>query len=392
MKLALSILCENPLRRTGLTTTFHHFVASSLKLYEDVDWIVFAGPQQPWEIEGSRVEVVRDYPANDRLQRRLLADHFLVPEQARRRGADVMISTGFTPLRKCLPTVMHVFSLQHLDKTNRVGLGRALYRRFVMSRTWKNADLIITNSKCAQQQILSVFPGFRTKLVQAYEGLQHEQFHPHASPGEAQRLQQELGIAPGYFIWISNFYPYKQPRQMIRAYAQLDSSLRQRHPLVMVGGDWENELPACKKLAAELNVAQEVRFLGWVADHWLAPLYRHATAHCLASREETFGRSVIEAMACGTPVLVHDIPIMHEVTAGHAIVVDFCDLARATEALRSLATDEALRRKLIAEGLQRAQRFTFEKFARERIDAIRARLFPSPSLMNARAVPFESAS
>ncbi|NJS39717.1 MAG: glycosyltransferase family 4 protein, partial [Rhodobacteraceae bacterium] len=83
---------------------------------------------------------------------------------------------------------------------------------------------------------------------------------------------------------------------------------------------------------------------------------RHATAFCMASREETFGRSVIESMACGTPVLVHDIPIMHEVTDGQALIVDFGKTGEATAALRRLATDEATRQKLIAGGLQRGDR------------------------------------
>ncbi len=67
MKLALSILCENPARKTGLTTLFHEFVAHALGLFPDLSWIVFAGPRQPWTLTIPRVEVVRRYPANDRL-------------------------------------------------------------------------------------------------------------------------------------------------------------------------------------------------------------------------------------------------------------------------------------------------------------------------------------
>lgn len=59
--LALSILCENPHRRTGLTTLFHEFVAHALRQFPDVRWVVFAGPEQAWEVIDERVEVVRDF-------------------------------------------------------------------------------------------------------------------------------------------------------------------------------------------------------------------------------------------------------------------------------------------------------------------------------------------
>jgi O-antigen biosynthesis alpha-1,3-rhamnosyltransferase len=372
VKIALSILCENPLRKTGLTSAYHELVARSLKLYADVSWIIFVGPNQEWRVSDPRVQVVRDYPANDQLQQRLIADHWKVPLAAKRLGADVMFTTGFVPLRKTLPTAMHVLSLQHLDVSNKLSWQRRLYRGWIMGQSWPRADLIITNSRFAAAQILGVFPHFRNKLVQAYEGLQHEQFHPRAEPGEQERLRAVAGVASGYFLWLSNFYPYKQGDRLLAAYARLAPELRRQHPLVMVGGEWEGHLAACREQARRLNVANEVKFLGWVSDDLLAPLYRHALAHVLPSREETFGRTVIEAMASGTPVIVNDIPIMHEVTEGHALIVDFHDTPASAMALRRIAEDEAFRMRLREEGLRRAQDFTFEKFTAERIEAIRS--------------------
>lgn len=370
MKIALSLLCENPRRKTGLTTTYHEFVARSLKLFPGLSWVVFVGPNQDWQVNDARVEVVRDFPANDRIVRRLLADHFQVSAVARARGADVLISTGFVPIRKSLTTVMHVFSLQHLDKSNRIGLAREFYRRFITHYSWPKADLVITNSKFALSQILSVFPDFGSRTVQAYEGLQHEQFHPARAAGETERLLSETGLKPGYFLWLSNFYAYKQPELMITAYAGLDPGTRSRHPLIMVGGEWGTTQAGCREQARALGVAEDVQFLGWVKDDMLAPLYRHALAHVMPSREETFGRTVIESMACGTPCVLNDIPIMREVTEGHALIVDFKDGPRATAALRQIANDEQVRGALRDAGLKRAAHFTFEKFTSERIVAI----------------------
>ena len=364
------MLCENPRRKTGLTTAYHEFVARSLKMFEELSWVVFVGPNQDWHVSDPRVEVVRRFPANDHLYPRLLADHLQVPAEARARGADLLITTGFVPLRKSLPIVMNVFSLQHLDQKNRVGLSRELYRSWV-TRRWPKADLVITNSQFAVSQILGLFPELRDRLVQSYEGLQHEEFNTHVNPEEAARLKMELGLDPGYFLWVSNFYPYKQADLLLAGYGQLDTHFRKTHPLVMVGGEWDGYRVKAQRKAEAMGLGGDVKFFGWVGDKLLAPLYRHAIAHVMPSREETFGRTVIESMACGTPVVVNDIPIMHEVTAEQAIIVNFNDTAAVTSTLARIARDDALRAKLRAGGLTRAQDFTFEKFTGERIAAIR---------------------
>ncbi len=370
MKLALSMLCENPRARTGLTTLFHEFIKHSLAQFPEVSWLLFAGPEQEWSLTDPRVTVNRAFPANDQLNRRLIADHFQVPVAARDWGADALVTIGFVPVRKCLPVAMHILSLQHLDPANRVGLAREYYRKWLTKFSWPKADLVITNSLFAKSQILSVYPGFADRLVQSYEGLQHEQFHPRAAADEPERIQRQFGFGPGCFLWISNLYPYKQAPLLLEAYARVPAEIRQRHPLVFVGGECMGQLAAAREQAGALNIAGDVKFIGWVGDEWLAPLYRQALAFCLPSREETFGRCVIEAMACGTPCAVNDIPIMREVTDGHAGIVDFTNAAAAAAVLTRFATDDRWRQELRAKGIQRAADFTFEKLALERVTAI----------------------
>ena len=371
MRLALTMLCENPVRKTGLTTLYHEFIKHSVRLFPDVSWIIFVGPNQEWSIQHPNVQVIRSFPANDQLKVRLIADHFRVPAAARRLGADALLTTGFVPARKSLPVVMHALSLQHLDPTNKFDLARTVYRTWAVNRSWPKADLVITNSRFAVAQILSVLPSLKDRLVQSYEGLQHDQFHTVAAPNEAEELKSALDLSPGYLLWISNFYHYKQAPLLIEAYALLDPDTRQRHPLVMVGGDWQNQLAAAKTQVQNLGIADTVRFLGWVDDKWLAPLYRQALAFCMASREETFGRSVIESMACGTPCIVNDIPIMHEVTDGSAILLDYKDTQRVAAAIRDLLEDTSGRERLRERGIARAKFFSFERLATERITAIR---------------------
>jgi glycosyltransferase involved in cell wall biosynthesis len=255
---------------------------------------------------------------------------------------------------------MHVLSLHHLRPGG--GLG-ALYRRAAIARGLRRAALVITNSHWTAAQ-LGAAPA---PVLVSHEGLQHEIFTPDGPRG-GRELPAE------YLLWTGNFYAYKRAELALAAYARLSPERRVRFPFVFAGGDWEGGRARAEAAARALGVERDVRFLGWVDDAALPALYRGARAHVLASNEETFGRSVAEAMACGCPCLVHDLPVMREVTGGAARFCNFADSAAAGAAFEEICTDDALAARLRADGLRRAADFSFEKLARERVAAIREAL------------------
>jgi hypothetical protein len=103
---------------------FPRFVAAGLAQFKHVSWLIFAGPDQEWPVTVRASPVIGGFPAKFRLRARLLADHFLGAGARRETGRDAMLSTGFVPARKLLPTALQVFSLQHLNPANRVGRPR----------------------------------------------------------------------------------------------------------------------------------------------------------------------------------------------------------------------------------------------------------------------------
>ncbi len=360
--LALSILCENPLRRTGLTTLFHEFVAQALRQFPAVRWVIFAGAQQPWDIIDERVEVVRSFPSNERKAARLWADHFSVGPAARAHGAAALLTVGFLPLRTGgLPVVMHLFSLHHQRSGG--GLG-ARYRRWAVQRGLSDAALVIVNSEWTGSQLGPV----RAPVLVSHEGVQHERFRPDGPRGAAALP----GLPPEYVLWASNFYGYKRAPLALAAYARLSPARRARFPLVLAGGDWSGGRAAAEQAARALGIERDVRFLGWVDDAVLPALLRGARAHVLSTSEETFGRSVAEAMACGCPCVVQDLPVLREVASDAAVYCDYTDAAAAGAALDRVCADDALAAQLRLASVHRAQAFSFEKLTRERITAILA--------------------
>lgn len=356
LKLALSMLCENPRRRTGLSTLFPEFVAAALRQFPDVRWVVFAGSEQPWPLDDKRVEVVRDFPSNERLAARLWADHFHVAPAARARGAEALLTVGFVPLRTAgLPVAMHVFTVPP-----KAGGGlRQAYRRAAVRRGLAQAALVIANSRWTAGQLGEA----RAPMLVSYEGLQQERFQAEGPRGYSD-------LAPGYVLWASNFYPYKRVELALAAYARLAPELRARHPLVLAGGDWDGRRALAEETARALRIAADVKFVGWVRDQELPALYRGARLHVLPTREETFGRSVTEAMACGCPCLLQDLPVLREVADEAAEYIDFSDTMAAGAALERLCRDDIRVAELRTRGLRRADAFSFDRLARERVAAI----------------------
>ena len=370
MRLALSLLCENPKRLTGHASWCRELITRSIDFYPDVEWIVFAGKGLRLTGDDERVKHVDCFHGNDQVKGRLFSDHFLVSSKARQMKAKALVTVGFVPMLSVLPVAMHVLTLHHLSDSNQISSLKRAYRRLVVNNGIKRACLIITNSEFAAQQIRISSSVDEKKLLISNEGLDHSVFHPHAADRESADLESALGIKPGYIVWISNLYPYKQASKLVEAFAALPEALRVKHPLVFVGGDWNGQRALTERLAADLGVLENLRFLGWVDEKWIAPLYRQATVHVLASREETWGRSVTEAMSCGCPCIVNDIPVMQEVTQGKAIIVNFDDKAATADGLTRLLTDEPLRQKLRKEGVERTQSLSFDRATRERMERI----------------------
>jgi glycosyltransferase involved in cell wall biosynthesis len=177
------------------------------------------------------------------------------------------------------------------------------------------------------------------------------------------------GVRPPYFLYVGTIEPRKNLARALRAFARIAPSLPE-HQFVIVGqsgwkyGEVLNE-------ARRPDLAGKVVITGYVPEEELPLLYNHAIALVYPSLYEGFGLPLVEAMACGTPVLTSAGSSLSEVAGDAALLVDPLREDELAAAMSALATDERLRADLRRRGFLRSAAFSWERTARETIEVYR---------------------
>lgn len=168
--------------------------------------------------------------------------------------------------------------------------------------------------------------------------------------------------AGGYVLAVGSLEPRKNLQRLIAAHGDLDEELRRAYPLILVGGGgWRNE--HLRQQLAQRQGDETLKLLGRVDSQDLVALYNGARAFAYPSLVEGFGLPVVEAMACGTPVLTSDTSSLPEAAGSAALMVPPDDTVAMTSALTSLLTDEELHRDLQQRGLAQAATFSWHDSA-----------------------------
>ncbi len=162
-----------------------------------------------------------------------------------------------------------------------------------------------------------------------------------------------------YFLYIGRQDPYKNIQRLISAFAALPNC--KDYELWLVGPIDSRYTPTLKVQIAELGVTNHVKFLDYVPYSELPKIINEAIALVFPSLWEGFGLPVLEAMACGTPVITSNLSSLPEVAGDAAILIDPYNTGEITEAMQAIATNSELRSRLRTLGLNRACQFSWAK-------------------------------
>lgn len=186
-----------------------------------------------------------------------------------------------------------------------------------------------------------------------------------------------------FILAIGSADPRKNIATLLEAYARLPETMRTRHNLVIV---WTHPLLAesIANQARACGIGEHVRFLHHVSNDDLIMLYNAASFFVFPSRYEGFGLPILEAMACGAPVIAANNSSIPEVAGDAAILVDAELPAMMAHAMVRLLEDDALRHEMSARSLHRATAFSWQRCARETLAVYQSIAIDRAGLRDAR--------
>jgi glycosyltransferase involved in cell wall biosynthesis len=358
-------------RAAGINRVLHHLLAELPSVPGDEQFLVYA-PYGDANRRLLRVPRVRSRLTRlpvDRPPVRIAWEQTVLPLELLREGADLLHALGFvSPIAWRGRTVVTVYDLSFLRFPEVYNRANRMYLSSFTPPSLRRADRVITISEDARRDVIElcgVAPERVTPILLAAD----ERFRP-AAPDEIRAFRVRQGLPDRFVLYQGTLQPRKNVETLVRAYALLRDQGSDDHILVLAGPrGWQYE--PIFELICQLGMEGSVKFPGFVPDDELALWYSSAAVFAFPSRYEGFGLPLLEAMACGAPVVSSSASSLPEVVGDAGVLVDPSDVEGLCSALRQLLEDEPRRRALAAAGRARAQTFSWRRTASETVRVYR---------------------
>jgi len=302
-----------------------------------------------------------------------LWEQYALPRAARETGVELLHCTSNTaPVNCSIPLILtlhDIIFLEPRDKANKSlyqNMGW-LYRRLVVPRILKKCRRIITVSDFEMQNIISKLHLPPLQVAMIYNGY-NEWFRP---VNDNEGVYRKYIDEPGFFFFLGNTDPKKNTERTLVAYARYLEQSEVKRPLLMA--DLE------KKYFDDIitrndigHIREHIKTPGYIVNSDLPYIYNAAFAFLYTSLRESFGIPLLEAMACGTPVITSNTSSMPEIGSQNAILVNPESVEEITAMMLRLETDNAFYQQQKEVGLERAKLFSWKKTAEQLLDVYEA--------------------
>ena len=295
-----------------------------------------------------------------------LWEQFSLPRAVNQLNLDMLHCTSNTaPIRCKVPLILtlhDIIFLEPRDKSNKSfyqDMGWR-YRRFVVPRILKKCKRIITVSDFEFNNIITKLQIPEEKMVMIYNGY-NKWFRP---VEDTELIYQQYIEEPGYFFFLGNTDPKKNTERTLIAYSKYLEMSDVKRKLLMADLDrgYLDEIIDRNDIG---NIRDHIVMPGYIKNADLPYIYNNAFAFLYTSLRESFGIPLLEAMACGTPVITSNTSSMPEIGGPDVIMVNPQNVNEITEKMLLLEKDKALYQKQKDIGIIRAQQFSWEYTAEQ---------------------------
>jgi anaerobic magnesium-protoporphyrin IX monomethyl ester cyclase len=285
--------------------------------------------------------------------------------------ADVAhFTNGMVPLGSDVPTVVTIHDVSLTRFPQYHPLRRVLLNRPLVNLASRRAAAIVTVSEAAKHDIVRLY-GLPPSRVHVVHEAAAPSFAPVEDAAELERVRRCYDLAERFILYVGTIEPRKNLPMLLDAFARRTRSGDLPHRLVCVGPYGWLSADLDERLD-RLGMRNAVQFTGYVPFDDLPAIYSLAEMFVFPSVYEGFGLPVVEAMACGAPVITGPVPALTEVGGDAIACVPHLDADLLGQAMVDLARDRDRRLALRQRGLERAKTFSWQRAARETLAVYRA--------------------
>ena len=355
-------------RRTGTETYSLHLIRALLRLGTGHRFRLYTNGVPPaglfWDGTAPAGVEVRSLPFPR------LWTHLRLSTEMLTRPPDVLfVPAHVLPLihpRRSIATV-HDLGYLHYPEAH-----RPLDRRYLhWSTGWnaRQAVAVLADSAATKADLVQTYGVDASKVHVVYLG-RDETLAPVRDPDALAAVRERYRISEHYLLYVGTLQPRKNLARMMQAFYQLAAEPALADVQLVLAGKRGWLYDDLFAQVARLGLSERVIFPGYIADQALPALLSGALGFVFPSLYEGFGIPVLEAQACGVPVMTSNNSSLPEVAGDAALLVDPHDVDAIAEAMYKLVTDDALRAELVRRGFENVKRFSWEKCARETLKVL----------------------
>jgi glycosyltransferase involved in cell wall biosynthesis len=296
-----------------------------------------------------------------------LREQFDLPRILSQHKVDLLHSPHFLlPLMRPCPAIATIHDVIYLACPGDLSSPAArLYYRLMMKACSRMATRIITDSEHSRREIVRYLHADPERIEVVYPAVDPG-FQSVQNATQIAAAHARFGVDRDYVLSVGIYKSRKNHAGLLKAFRLLLKT-ETRAQLVIAGPMAQGE-PVLRRMAAELGITEHVIFTGFVNDADLRALYSGARVYASPSSYEGFGFTVLEAMACGTPVVCSSATSLPEVAGKAALYFDPEDPDEMARQLACAFSDDAMRTSLMAEGRRNLLRFNWPQTARQTLE------------------------